>query len=115
MGLDTTHNAFHGAYSSFHRFRSQLLDLTDQINAESLVGYGGTAEYEVIKNKGIRRLMDQSDCEGEISPKDCKLIADSLDAYIPLMDKDSELYSRSVQFRDGCLLAFSKGETLEFG
>lgn len=114
MGLDTTHDAFHGAYSSFHRFRKGLIQLTDNISIDDLNGYGGHIPYESIKEEGVRRLINQSDCDGEISPQDCKIIADSLDVYIPKMDVDSELYSRSIQFRDGCLLAHSKGETLEF-
>jgi hypothetical protein len=28
MGLDTTHNAFHGAYSSFMRFREGVITAT---------------------------------------------------------------------------------------
>jgi hypothetical protein len=114
MGLDTTHGAFNGAYSSFYRFRDELSKLVNELSTGAYSGYGGSIPFARIEDDGIRRLLDQSDCDGEISPEDCKLIADSLDKFLDKMDPESELYSRSLQFRDGCLLAHSKGETLEF-
>lgn len=115
MGLDTTHDAFHGAYSSFMRFRSELLTLTNKKNIRGMYGFGGDDDLSEISDIGIKRLINQSDCDGKISPKDCKLISDSLDKYIPMMELDSELYRRSVQFRNGCLMAYINNETLDFG
>ncbi|WP_231489869.1 hypothetical protein [Pedobacter sp. Leaf170] len=116
MGLDTSHNAFHGAYSSFMRFRMQLLELVNGSDISEFEGYGldATKPVSTLNDGGLEILFNHSDCDGEISPEDCKKLAESLDAYIPKMDTESELYSRSVQFRDGCLLAHSLNETLDF-
>lgn len=116
MGLDTTHNAFHGAYSSFMRFRMQLLELVNGSDIRDLEGYDEKAKTPVssLKDEGLEIFFNHSDCDGDISPEDCKKVADSLDFYIPKMDVESELYRRSVQFRDGCLLAHSLNEVLDF-
>lgn len=114
MGLDTTHDAFHGAYSSFGRFRSQLLSLAQSINIDDVHGYGGHISPANILDEGVRTLINHSDCDGDFTPDQCKMIADSLEALIPKMDIESELYSRSVQFRNGCLLAYSLNESIEF-
>ncbi|WP_293925421.1 hypothetical protein [Sphingobacterium sp. UBA6320] len=114
MGLDTTHNAFHGAYSAFMRFRKGLVDHSLKTDVMNFNGFGGTVPEETIENPGLQRLIHQSDCDGEISPDDCKLIADYLETIIPELS-EGELKDRSIQFRDGCLLAHSKSEFIEFG
>ncbi|MGJ1359486.1 hypothetical protein ACR788_21720 [Sphingobacterium siyangense] len=114
MGLDTTHNAFHGAYSAFMRFRKGLVDHSLKQDVMDFIGFGGTVTEETIEDLGLQRLINQSDCDGEISPQDCKLIADYLDRVIPNL-AEGELKSRSIQFRDGCLLAYSNNEFIEFG
>lgn len=114
MGLDTTHNAFHEAYSAFMRFRKGLVEHSLKKDVMEFIGYGGSVPEETIENPGLQRLINQSDCDGEISPDDCKLISDYLDTVIPQLE-EGELKSRSVQFRDGCLLAHSNNEFIQFG
>lgn len=114
MGLDTTHNAFQGAYSSFMRFRKGLVSHSMKMNINDFEGYDGNVPYSKIENEGLRRIVNQSDCEGEISPQDCKKIADYLESVIPELD-EGDLKSRSIQFKEGCLLAHSKNEFIVFG
>jgi len=64
-------------------------------------------------------LFNHSDCDGDLSPEDCKKIADGLDRVIKsaTIDEANEPYGHityAIQFRDGCLDAYSKGEKIEF-
>lgn len=115
MGLDTTHNAFHGAYSSFYRFRTELLEMAENIDANTLQSWGGNKPISIIKDEGLQLFINHSDCDDDYTPDECKKMADSISILLPKMDNQSELYTRSLQFRDGCLLAFSRNENLEFG
>lgn len=113
MGLDTIHDAFHGAYSSFMRFRRGLVEHSLNLDIRDFEGYDGNIPYTQIQDAGLRRLVNQSDCDGEISPEDCKLIADYLTSVIPDLPV-GDLLQRAEQFREGCLLAYSKNEFIIF-
>lgn len=119
MGLNTSHNAWHGPYISFNQFRYWLASLIG-INLKEYIGYGinGTKDLKTINND-LRILFDHSDCDGNISPKDCKKIADAITKILKKVNKDSDFitkmhYDEAITFRDGCLLAHSKNEVLDF-
>ena len=122
MGLDTSHNCWHGPYSSFNRFRHWVAENIG-INLDEYIGFGGDKEYGEIENHDLFPFLFHSDCEGDISPDDCKKIADGLDTMlkkVPLVEKIGDMYwgenfrSRAVSFRDGCLEAYKAGESVEF-
>lgn len=113
MGLDTTHNAWHGAYSSFNRFRHSLMLAYNGTNLSNYSGYGGNLAIENIEHKGLYEFFNHSDCDGEISANDCKLVADGLSEILPKLNDDYDIM-RCKEFIAGCLLAYSKNEPLEF-
>ena len=115
MGLDTTHNAWHGPYSSFNRFRYGIAAEIG-VDLDEYIGYGhdGTKNLEDIKHD-IMPLLNHSDCDGFISPLDCLYIAAGLTKIEQnLSESRSDLRSDIIQFRDGCLEAFMQQENLEF-
>lgn len=123
MGLDTTHGAWHGAYSAFNRFRHELA-LRIGIDLKEYIGYDfgpeqGTKELESIDHP-LMDLFNHSDCDGILTPEQCKKIADGLDMVIKASIPDEDNYhgmsfiERCITFRDGCLLAYSRKENLEF-
>ena len=152
MGLDTTHGAWRGPYSSFNRWRTELakrlgipLSLMEGfyprkndsgfIHPFSMVmlaiennSMGAKEQFEretsmfpllweSFKPNPLHELLYHSDCDGELTPQQCKSIADSLDLIIkesPLPDGESDFIEKCIQFRDGCLLAYSKNETMIF-
>ncbi len=109
MGLDCSHDAFHGAYSAFNRLRR-------------IVAYaaGGSFpphwEYEpngevkehagmtVVKNNldpssfylpegythkshpGLYKFLAHSDCDGKISPTMCTKVANDLESLLPKVE-----------------------------
>ena len=124
MGLDTSHNAWQGPYSSFNRFRHWLAEKIG-INLKEYYGYGGNQNKKLssIEHK-IMPLLNHSDCEGELTPAECKQIAEGIDEILNALSKkeieDPEnQYSfshinKAKQFRDGCILAHSLNESIEF-
>lgn len=101
MGLDTTHDAFSGAYSAFNRFRRVVAKamggsypphdnplicadgdvIVDPDNGRFYVPYKW--EDFQIKNPGLSAFLFSNDCEGEFSPETCKQMADELEALLP--------------------------------
>jgi hypothetical protein len=123
MGLDTTHDCWHGAYSSFNKFRRFLASQIG-VDLDKCEGYGGDIEFSSIDHD-IVPLLDHSDCDGILTSSECGQIYNGLNdisekLYIEINHKgntDPELQyylDKIYQFRDGCLLAASNGENVEF-
>lgn len=116
MGLDTTHNCWHGAYSSFHRFRKSLAEQIG-INLEEFEGYEGDKRFEDVKHD-IVPLLDHSDCDGELSVEESKQIVkglnDILENFKEDIPHDSYFKDKIIQFRDGCIEAIEKDERVKF-
>jgi hypothetical protein len=127
MGLDTTHDAWHGAYSAFNRFRREICESIGGRWPDSFADDGNGFWYwgEGYSQKthlGLFLFFCHSDCDGEFTPEECKLVADDLEKILPLLDdsggghiESAGGYKKACQrFIDGCRLAHSRGENLEF-
>lgn len=115
MGLDTTHGAWHGPYSSFGRFRDKLAEMRG-FRLRDMIGFGGRAEWtDEQKNDPLYPLLNHSDCDGELSPKECANVALGLSQIlISENGSDKNFFEDVRQFRDGCIAAFTKNESIEF-
>lgn len=115
MGLDTTHNAWHGPYSSFNRWRKDVANEVG-IDLMSLQGYDGNKPWtEEIKSHKLFALFDHSDCDGHLTPYECASIAEGLSEVLKnYTGYDPDFVEKTEQFRDGCADAFMKDETLHF-
>jgi len=118
MGLDTSHNCWHGPYSSFMTFRKQVaaqigLNLSDYIG----YGEGGTLDEEKIDHP-LMPLLAHSDCDGELSVDESKSIVIGLNGVLENFDEtiphSHNLKKQIIQFRDGCLEASEKNEIVDF-
>jgi len=118
MGLDTSHNCWHVPYSSFNDFRNALAKQID-IDLNDYIGYGdkGTKDLESITHD-IMPLLNHSDCDGELSPDECRQIAKGLDDILTnFKETDKQPYNFKddiIQFRNGCQNAAAKNETVDF-
>ena len=108
MGLDVSHDCWHGAYSSFHGWRSAIC---------LAAGYGNYMTSVIAgiidKKDPIAKLLYHSDCEGTISWKDCSKIANRLEEIYPLLkDKFDKQYT--LNWIKGLKEAAKKKEDVEF-
>jgi hypothetical protein len=109
MGLDISHDAFHGAYSAFNRFRVAVCYVTggsfpphwklDKYGEHILDSHGMPIidekfdremwywgkRYSKKTHPGLFELLSHSDCDGEISPKLCNKLADEIEALLPAL------------------------------
>lgn len=109
MGLDTSHDAFHGAYSAFNNLRQEVAHAVGgSYGPHWLRAYSGELArdkdgYPIIdtslepdkfylpdevtreKYPGLWEFLLHSDCDGEISPEMCVKVADDLEALLPKM------------------------------
>jgi len=69
-------------------------------------------------------LLNHSDCEGELTPVECKQIAEGIDEILKGISKEEAEHpentypfshiNKAKQFREGCLLAHSLNENIDF-
>lgn len=131
MGLDTSHDAWSGAYSSFRRFRNAIAKAAGWPFDEVAQDYGlpndRTWDQVVADMNGDKDVMGHwttkpldplefllchQDCDGEIEHED---IAPLLGALRPLIDKiDEEWRPKLTKFIAGLEWANAQGEALEF-
>lgn len=118
MGLDTTHDAWHGPYSSFMRWRTFIAKKAGLGNLRDYEGYGGQLPFSSIEQDGLRTLLSHSDCDGELTPDECKSISDDLMNLLPLMngaDPNEQYFKEKTEtFINGCMAAYHLKETLYF-
>jgi hypothetical protein len=113
MGLDTSHNAWHGAYSRFMRFRIAIAK-TIGIDLMNMSGFieEGKSWYEV--EDPLKFLLHHSDCDGELSVEECRAIAVRLREIAPKLAGEEDFEERAIQFAKGCEEAVKFNEVLDF-
>ena len=141
MGLDTSHDCFHGAYSSFARWRHMIAEVAGYViwkvemdfglQDTIMLDWGHTSElnfmgeWEKSPDDPLLVLFCHSDCEGVIAPEEGKLLADALENLLPNINALEDQggghilkrggYSEVTQkFIAGLREAASKNEDVEF-
>lgn len=122
MGLDTTHDAFHGAYSAFNRLRQEVAravggsypphylrsydgklaeDKNERLILDDRLDPNRFYTPDDVTRKshpGLWEFLSHSDCDGEIAPDMCAKVADDLE---PLLDKMPEVGGGHIAARGG--------------
>lgn len=142
MGLDTSHDCWHGAYSAFTRWRNKLAELAGFEMAEDiklkgegriyhdlpLIDWGHIPEKSPWGEWGDAKepddplvyLIVHSDCEGVIHPKEAARLMARLKELLPLCEgidlggHVSDLKEKTQQFIAGLELAVSRNEDVDF-
>lgn len=119
MGLDTTHDCWHGAYSAFHGWRKKLCEVAGYGDLDNREGFGGDTPWP--DDDPLIVLLNHSDCDGEIEAKDCAAIADRLESLIPALERAGEagghignFAEKTQKFIDGLRKAAEVGESVGF-
>jgi hypothetical protein len=131
MGLDTTHGAFHGAYSAFNRFRQVVAkamggswpphekplvcsdgDVIVEPDNERFYVPGKSWSTFQIERPGLSAFIGSQDCEGIFSPDTCKNMADELEALLPAIERVEKEWVESRSWghiaRDGGFVEVTK-------
>lgn len=112
MGLRTTHLCWDGGYIEFDRWRTALAKVAG-IDFHNMEGCGGSIKWDSLPPDPIHKLLNHSDCRGEIAVEDLITIADRLDQLcIRLLDLG--MVASAIRFSCGLRLAASLGEAVEF-
>ena len=121
MGLDTSHNAWSGAYSSFNEWRMWLAQKVGFV-LTGMKGFGGNGIWdEKMQSADYYTLLTHSDCDGELSPEQCLLTVQFLTSILEKRGNPKaedwvtrQQYDRCERFMMGCQEAIKKQECLEF-
>lgn len=117
MGLDTTHDCWHGPYGAFGRWREELTRAAGLPELSAMVGFGGQNSWEHWEEDPIVILLNHSDCDGVILHKDCAPLAARLEELLPLLQSDAWGWGSkqlAEQFIKGLRAADAAGEDVEF-
>jgi len=141
MGLDCSHDAWHGAYSAFNRFRQSVAkacggsfpphdpgyaDVDDL--GRVILGDQWYYETSVVPGchlAGMTAFLGHSDCDGVLTPAECVQVAAFLRwaaCRIPTTPVSAATLhitwrprDAAIRFAEGCEAAAQAGEDLEFG
>lgn len=110
MGLQCSHDAWSGSYSSFDNFR-QAVATTCQLP--------WPIPWDSPIHPGLKLFLTHSDCEGRFEPEECKLVAEGLESILDNIWTENEYWpgrnrDDTRNFIRGCRKAWEAGEYLEF-
>jgi hypothetical protein len=125
MGLDTTHNCWHGPYSAFHVWRTAVARAAGYGEQwpDNMTIHGGENFEDVHMGKWVRSpddplmvLLLHQDCEGEILPEHAGPLADRLEGLLGVLPRDADHWCRqkTIQFIAGLRDAASRNEVVDF-
>lgn len=137
MGLDCSHGAFNGAYSSFNRFRMALAAAAGgswpphapgaSYNGRPLGAGEWCWDEQAVPpefHAGLVAIMEHSDCDGSLSPNECAEVARFLrwaagrmagrtTGHLALTG--TTMADVAIRFAEGCERAAAANEDLIFG
>ncbi len=112
MGLDFSHTDAHWSYGGFNRARTRLAAVLGH-DFDMLCNEGVPADHPLLKD-AIAPLLMHSDCDGELSPEECRNIAPRLRELIAAWDDDDFDRGEFLLLADGMDDAEKANEPLEF-
>lgn len=135
MGLDTTHDAWSGAYSAFNHWRNEVIrtagyEVTSDYPSDyvGLPGWDDDLTLDEVMGQWKREMSDpliylawHSDCDGTIELEQARPLADRLEALVPTFDPEADLgghvgnmKQKTERFVAGLRAAIEAGEPVEF-
>jgi hypothetical protein len=114
MGLDFSHTDARWSYSGFHEFRRRLarelgIDLDKM---DGFVDRNGLSWDKIIDP--IKPFLNHSDCDGELSVRECRMVALRLRVLIADWPDDDYDKRNALLLAEGMELAVASNEPLVF-
>ena len=128
MGLDTSHDCWHGPYSAFTRWRNEVARAAGYQVGPNRDGFATVlidwdqfpmknyqGEWDKVPDDPLILLIAHSDCDGVIYPEHAALLADRLTELLPLLKDSHHVYrQKTEQFIRGLRSASERGEKILF-
>lgn len=118
MGLDVSPGGARWSYGGFHQFRLRLvwfLGLAEPRRDGAPLGSPLWSWRAVPDSEPLAALLNHSDCDGELSPKECAVVAPRLRAMVELWDDDDYDKQQALRLLDGMAQAVKTQKPLVFG
>ena len=112
MGLYFSHGNARWSYSGFNSFRERLAKIAG-FDLREMRGFNGHKRWDKIKDP-IKDLLNHSDCDDELTPEQCRVIAPRLTEMIKYWDDDDYDKQEASELIRGMEEAISKNESLVF-
>ena len=113
MGLDFSHCEAHWGYGGFNRFRVRIINNLGILSANPN-NWPDFLKDERLVNDSIYPLLDHSDCDGELTVEECKIVAPRLRELIAAWNNDDYDKREALELIKGMELAIKNNENLEF-
>jgi len=121
MGLDFSHGNAHWAYSGFSRFRKRLAAVYG-VDLDQMVGFQHPWEEHKVPNPipwttqcgELQDLINHSDCDGHLTPTQCKKIAPALRRAVELWADNDWDKNEALKLAEGMEEAIEAKENFEF-
>lgn len=122
MGLDTSHDCWHGSYGGFMQWRSTIALAAGyevasgryQLPWDMFEDKNYQGEWDTVPGDDpLLYLLVHSDCDGVIHPAQGAHIAARLEQLLPLLVDDWNV-QRTQRFIDGLRMAADAGEDVDF-
>jgi hypothetical protein len=112
MGLDFNLTKAHWSYSGFNNFRRRIASIIG-IELDNMVGFGGKISWDTIDDN-IKPLLSHSDCDGELSPEDCKIVEPRLRELVKYWDDTDYDKIQALRLVSGMKASYTKNIPLKF-
>ena len=128
MGLDTTHDCWHGSYSYFNNWRNELARIAGykitkgphgfemaDIDWASIKSENYQGEWEQLPSDPLLVLITHSDCDGIIKAEHCNPLRNRLLDILEWIPKDNTyLVDKTKQFINGLERAIKRNQKVSF-
>jgi hypothetical protein len=112
MGLDFNGSTAGWSYTGFGRFRDRLARELE-FNLNAMEGFGGSRSWDELEWDPIFHLLNHSDCDGEITPEQCRVAAPRLRELVEYWPKDYDKVN-AIALADGMDKCAEENKSLRF-
>jgi hypothetical protein len=113
MGIDFSHCDARWSYGNFNRARTRLAAVMG-LNLDQMRGFRGSQEWPDAEKFPLVHLLNHSDCDGELTPEQCRVVAPALRKAVEQWPEDDTDRRRFLELADGMDAAAAANEPLEF-
>ena len=113
MGLDFRGSEARWSYGGFNRFRKKLAEKIG-INLDDMAGFVEAGKSWAGIDDGIVPLLNHSDCDGELTPDECKQVAPRLRELVSDFPSDDYDKQKAALLADDMEKLAAQGKPLIF-